>query len=130
MLRFTADPFQALRATRHDANWPALRNCLALRRHRSEDYPMTHLAGIVRICFTTMPRRRWRGTRVFGFEEIGRWANADGKIHNAEMRVGDTELWLDGVAGIVRNGRPCGGAIRNVASIAAFGESRVLHREA
>jgi uncharacterized glyoxalase superfamily protein PhnB len=34
--------------------------------------------------------------RVFGFEEIGRWAGADGVIHNAEMRVGDTELWLDG----------------------------------
>ncbi|HEY6598124.1 MAG TPA: VOC family protein [Pseudomonadales bacterium] len=34
--------------------------------------------------------------RVFGFEEIGRWTNADGKIQNAEMRVGDTELWLDG----------------------------------
>lgn len=35
-------------------------------------------------------------TKVFGFEEIGRWSNAAGKIHNAEMRVGNTELWLDG----------------------------------
>jgi len=35
-------------------------------------------------------------TRVFGFEEIGRWTNDDGRVHNAEMRVGDTELWLDG----------------------------------
>jgi uncharacterized glyoxalase superfamily protein PhnB len=35
-------------------------------------------------------------TRVFGFEEIGRWTNDQGKIHNAEMRVGNTELWLDG----------------------------------
>ncbi|NKB99207.1 MAG: hypothetical protein GKR90_12040 [Pseudomonadales bacterium] len=34
--------------------------------------------------------------RVFGFKEIGRWKNDDGKIQNAEMRVGDTELWLDG----------------------------------
>ncbi len=35
-------------------------------------------------------------TRVFGFEEIGRWANDAGRIRNAEMRVGNTELWLDG----------------------------------
>ena len=34
--------------------------------------------------------------RVFGFEEISRWTNEQGKVHNAEMRVGDTELWLDG----------------------------------
>ena len=34
--------------------------------------------------------------RVFGFEEIGRWTNDEGQIHNAEMRVGTTELWLDG----------------------------------
>ena len=35
-------------------------------------------------------------TRVFGFDEIGRWHNDEGKIQNAEMRIGDTELWLDG----------------------------------
>ncbi|XOV83798.1 MAG: VOC family protein [bacterium] len=35
-------------------------------------------------------------TRVFGFEEIGRWKDDAGKIQNAEMRVGNTELWLDG----------------------------------
>jgi len=35
-------------------------------------------------------------SRVFGFEEIGRWCGDDGKIQNAEMRVGTTELWLDG----------------------------------
>ena len=35
-------------------------------------------------------------TRVFGFEEIGRWSDDSGKIQNAEMRVGTTELWLDG----------------------------------
>ncbi len=35
-------------------------------------------------------------TRVFGFAEIGRWPDESGKIQNAEMRVGTTELWLDG----------------------------------
>ena len=35
-------------------------------------------------------------TKVFGFEERGRWADDSGKVMNAEMRVGDTELWLDG----------------------------------
>ena len=35
-------------------------------------------------------------SRVFGFHEIGRWNGEDGKIRNAEMRVGNTELWLDG----------------------------------
>ncbi len=35
-------------------------------------------------------------TRVFGFEEVGRWLGADGRVQNAEMRVGNTELWLDG----------------------------------
>jgi len=34
-------------------------------------------------------------TRVFGFVELERWRQDDGKIHNAEMRVGDTELWMD-----------------------------------
>ena len=34
--------------------------------------------------------------RVFGFEEIGRWTNDDGEIQNAEMRVGATEIWIDG----------------------------------
>lgn len=35
-------------------------------------------------------------SRVFGFSEIGRWKNDEGKIQNAEMRVGNTEVWLDG----------------------------------
>ena len=35
-------------------------------------------------------------SRVFGFEEIDRWLNDDGKIQNAEMRIGDTELWVNG----------------------------------
>jgi len=34
--------------------------------------------------------------RVFGFEDIGRWKNDAGRIQNGEMRVGNTELWLDG----------------------------------
>lgn len=34
--------------------------------------------------------------RVFGFVEISRWTAEDGRVHNAEMSVGDTEIWLDG----------------------------------
>ena len=34
--------------------------------------------------------------RVFGFVETGCWKNDDGIVQNAEMRVGNTELWLDG----------------------------------
>ena len=34
--------------------------------------------------------------RVFGFEELSRWHNDAGKVQNGEMRVGTTELWLDG----------------------------------
>jgi uncharacterized glyoxalase superfamily protein PhnB len=34
--------------------------------------------------------------RVFGFVERARWHGDDGTVHNAEMRVGDTELWMDG----------------------------------
>jgi len=37
----------------------------------------------------------WYG-RVFGFVEKGRWRGPDGAIKNADMRVGDTELWMDG----------------------------------
>ena len=32
----------------------------------------------------------------FGFVEIGRWHNNEGGIQNAEMRVGSTEIWIDG----------------------------------
>ena len=35
-------------------------------------------------------------SRVFGFEETGRWTDDEGRVQNAEMRVGSTELWLDG----------------------------------
>ena len=34
--------------------------------------------------------------RVFGFEEIGRWEDDAGNVQNGEMRVGATEIWLDG----------------------------------
>jgi uncharacterized glyoxalase superfamily protein PhnB len=34
--------------------------------------------------------------RVFGFVERMRWPGPGGRIENAEMIVGDTELWLDG----------------------------------
>ena len=34
--------------------------------------------------------------RVFGFEEGGRWTNDEGRVQNAELRVGDTEVWIDG----------------------------------
>ena len=34
--------------------------------------------------------------RVFGFEDIGQWKDDAGKVQNAEMRVGNTEIWMDG----------------------------------
>lgn len=34
--------------------------------------------------------------RVFGFVEKARWTGVDGRVHNAEMSVGSTEVWLDG----------------------------------
>ena len=33
---------------------------------------------------------------MFGFQEIGRWTDDQGKVHNAEMKVGNSEIWLDG----------------------------------
>jgi uncharacterized glyoxalase superfamily protein PhnB len=38
-------------------------------------------------------------SRVFGFVEKDRWLGDDGRIRNAEMSMGDTELWLDGGGG-------------------------------
>jgi uncharacterized glyoxalase superfamily protein PhnB len=35
-------------------------------------------------------------SRVFGFVELSRFVDAQGKVTNAEMVVGETELWLDG----------------------------------
>jgi uncharacterized glyoxalase superfamily protein PhnB len=40
----------------------------------------------------------WLG-RVFGFVERKRWPDAEGGVRNAEMIVGDTEVWLDGDPG-------------------------------
>jgi PhnB protein len=37
----------------------------------------------------------WYG-KVFGFEELSRYTEQSGRVTNAEMRVGDTELWMDG----------------------------------
>jgi uncharacterized glyoxalase superfamily protein PhnB len=34
--------------------------------------------------------------RVFGFVDKQRWRRPDGTVHNAEMTVGDTQLWMDG----------------------------------
>jgi uncharacterized glyoxalase superfamily protein PhnB len=35
-------------------------------------------------------------TSTFGFEEIDRFADEDGRVTNVTMRAGDGELWLDG----------------------------------
>jgi uncharacterized glyoxalase superfamily protein PhnB len=35
-------------------------------------------------------------TGVFGFTERGRWLDAEGIIRNAELFVGNSEVWLDG----------------------------------
>jgi uncharacterized glyoxalase superfamily protein PhnB len=34
--------------------------------------------------------------RAFGFVEMKRWPDQQGVVRNAEMVVGDTEIWLDG----------------------------------
>ena len=34
--------------------------------------------------------------RVFGFEEVARYVDGDGRVREAEMRVGDIELWISG----------------------------------
>ena len=46
-------------------------------------------------------------TRAFGFVEIGRWNDDKGRIGNAEMRVGNTELWLDGGGRPAEPARSC-----------------------
>jgi uncharacterized glyoxalase superfamily protein PhnB len=35
-------------------------------------------------------------TRVFGFEEVSRYVDDGGRVREAEMRVGDQQLWLSG----------------------------------
>jgi uncharacterized glyoxalase superfamily protein PhnB len=46
-------------------------------------------------------------SRVFGWEETGRWEEG-GRVHNAEMRIGGGDLWLDGggSAQLERLGQP------------------------
>ena len=48
--------------------------------------------------------------RVFGFEELRRWPDESGQVRNIELRVGTTELWLDGDPGYwtPRGGKPDG----------------------
>jgi uncharacterized glyoxalase superfamily protein PhnB len=36
--------------------------------------------------------------RVFGFREVGRHTNEHGVVSNAELKVGGTEIWIDGDA--------------------------------
>ena len=43
--------------------------------------------------------------RAFGFEARGRWHNDEGQVVNAELKVGDTEVWIDG-GGRPANGKP------------------------
>ncbi len=56
-----------------------------------------HFGGIVPYLFfdDAETALEWY-TKHFGFEEIGRWHNPEGRVANAEMRVGNTEIWLDG----------------------------------
>jgi uncharacterized glyoxalase superfamily protein PhnB len=56
-----------------------------------------HRSGIVPYLFyeDAEAAMAWYG-RVFGWEEVGVWRDDDGKVQNGEMKVGDTELWLDG----------------------------------
>ena len=35
-------------------------------------------------------------SRVFGFEEIARYVDQEGIVREAEMHVGDQEIWLSG----------------------------------
>jgi uncharacterized glyoxalase superfamily protein PhnB len=34
--------------------------------------------------------------RVFGFEEISRYVDGDGRVREAEMHVGDARIWISG----------------------------------
>jgi PhnB protein len=59
----------------------------------------THRNGLVPYLFydDVVPMLEWY-SRVFGWQELQRWEE-DGKVANAEMAIGDTELWLDGGVG-------------------------------
>jgi PhnB protein len=49
----------------------------------------------------------WLSSTV-GFEEINRFADEDGKVSNVTMRVGDSEVWLDGGGRPPGTGGDCG----------------------
>jgi uncharacterized glyoxalase superfamily protein PhnB len=55
--------------------------------------------GLVAYLFydDVVPMLAWYA-RVFGWTELQRWEEG-GKVANAEMTIGDTELWLDGGVG-------------------------------
>jgi uncharacterized glyoxalase superfamily protein PhnB len=58
---------------------------------------MEHRSGIVPYLFYSDAEGMigWYAT-VFGFTEHSRYTDESGRITNAEMVVGDTELWIDG----------------------------------
>jgi PhnB protein len=64
-----------------------------------------HRSGIVPYLFCEDARALadWY-VRVFGFEELSSYPDDTGRVRNAELKVGDTELWLDG-------GGPPGGSL-------------------
>jgi uncharacterized glyoxalase superfamily protein PhnB len=45
-----------------------------------------------------VPMLEWLA-RTYGFVELQRWPDQHGVVRNAEMMVGDTEIWLDGSPG-------------------------------
>lgn len=57
---------------------------------------------------------------MFGFQEIGRWTDDQGKVHNAEMKVGNSEIWLGGPGRLKKDDdRPLWGFIGRVEPKAA-----------
>lgn len=58
--------------------------------------PAPRFEGLVPYVFVDDAERMlaWY-SEVFGFVETQRWVE-EGRIQNAEMRVGDTEVWIDG----------------------------------
>jgi len=73
----------------------------AFRKARSDQVTsearMEHRSGIVPYLFYSDAAGmiQWY-TTVFGFQEHSRYTDEAGRITNAEMIVGDTELWMDG----------------------------------
>ncbi len=86
------DPEEAKRVSRH--GWHIVTRWFEAHLARTPDMTVT---GLVPYLFyeDAAAMLKWYA-RVFGFVEKGRWSNPDGTVQNAEMRVGATELWLDG----------------------------------